>query len=139
MRSGEDDGRLPALLSHATASLRATPTIADRLHSGEGLRPTLQKFVAAIALNKGDEIGGNLSFHSLWYPIVPRISDNHFAWARLIASCGDDHVFRYAFYRSLYQAPPRSRVRLSPAPESQVEDKGDETSHNGPAKDKALM
>ena len=23
----------------------------------------------------------NLSFHSLWYPIVPRISDNHFASA----------------------------------------------------------
>jgi hypothetical protein len=43
----------------------------------------LQKFVAAIALEVGAEkLGsGNLSFHSLWYPIVPRISDNHFASA----------------------------------------------------------
>jgi hypothetical protein len=43
----------------------------------------LQKFVAAIALEVGAvKLGsGNLSFHSLWYPIVPRISDNHFASA----------------------------------------------------------
>ena len=42
---------------------------------------------------------------------------------------GDDHVFRCALYWPLYQATPRRRVRLSPVPESQVEDKGDETSH----------
>ena len=33
------------------------------------------------------------------------------------------------FSDALYQATPRRRVRLSPVPESQVEDKGDETSH----------
>jgi hypothetical protein len=43
---------------------------------------------------------------------------------------GDDHVFRCALYWPLHQATPRRRVRLSPVPESQVEDKGDETSHN---------
>jgi hypothetical protein len=35
---------------------------------------------------------------------------------------GDDHVFRWPLYQR--------RVRLSPVPESQVEDKGDETSHS---------
>jgi hypothetical protein len=38
-------------------------------------------------------------------------------------------TFSDALYWPLYQATPRSRGRLSPVPESQVEDKGDETSH----------
>ena len=38
-------------------------------------------------------------------------------------------TFSDALYWPLYQATPRRRVRLSPVPESQVEDKGDETSH----------
>ena len=42
---------------------------------------------------------------------------------------GDDHVFRCALYWPQYQATPRRSVKLSPVPESQVEDKGDETSH----------
>ncbi|HMI00332.1 MAG TPA: hypothetical protein VK577_27740, partial [Bradyrhizobium sp.] len=33
-----------------------TISIADHLHSGEELRPRLQKFVAAIALSRGKEI-----------------------------------------------------------------------------------
>jgi hypothetical protein len=38
-------------------SERFTISKADHLHGGEGLRPGLQKFVAAIALSRGEEIG----------------------------------------------------------------------------------
>ena len=42
-----------------------------------------------IALSRAKKLGsGDLSFHSLWYPIVPRILDNHFVSGRPIASCG---------------------------------------------------
>jgi hypothetical protein len=34
-----------------------TISATDHLHSGEGLRPGLQKFVAAIALSRGEEVG----------------------------------------------------------------------------------
>jgi hypothetical protein len=85
----------------------------------------LQKFVTAIAPEVGAEKLGSesLSFYSLCYPIVRRIFDSHFVSARPIASCGDDHVFRCALYWSLYQATPRRRVRFSPVPESQVEER----------------
>ncbi|MGY2908141.1 hypothetical protein ACVWVY_007162 [Bradyrhizobium sp. URHC0002] len=89
--------RLTDFLSLITVRLQARVqtnhfpiSAADHLHSGERLRPKPQKFVAAIALSRAKKLGsGRLSFHSLWYPIVRRISDNHFASARPIASCGE--------------------------------------------------
>jgi hypothetical protein len=71
---------------------------------------------------------GNLSFHSLWYPIHAFLTTILLRHGQL-HHVGDDHVFRCALYWPLYQATPRRRVRLSPVPESQVEDKSDETSH----------
>jgi len=56
----------------------------------------------ADALLRRPELA-NLSFHSLWYPIVPCISDNHFASARPVASCGGWSRFPM---RSLLAAVP---------------------------------
>jgi hypothetical protein len=41
----------------------------------------------------------------------------------------DDHVFRCAIYWPLYPSYAKEARELSPVRESQVEDKGDETSH----------
>ena len=51
--------------------------------------PQAREIRRAIAPSRARKLrSGNLSFHPLWYPIVPCIFDNHFASARPIASCG---------------------------------------------------
>ena len=83
------------------------------------------------AADRDEEIGKTRTFpfirfgiqlyHAFLTTILLRLGQLHHV--------GDDHVFRCALYWPLYQATPWRRVRLSPVPESQVEDKGDETSH----------
>jgi hypothetical protein len=108
-----------------------TISMADHLHGGEGLRPRLQKFVAAIALSRGEEIGksGTSLFIRSGIQLYHAFLKTILLWHGQLHHVGDDHVFRCALYWPLYQATPRKRVRLSPVPESQVEGKGDETSH----------
>ena len=65
----------------------------------------------------------NLSVHSLWYPIVPRIFDNHFASARPIASCGDDHVPMRSLTATVPSYAKEAREVVA-VPELQVEDGG---------------
>ena len=83
------------------------------------------------AADRGEEIGKTRTFPfirfgiQLYHAFLTTILLRH----GQLHHVGDDHVFRCALYWPLYQATPWRRVRLSPVPESQVEDKGDETSH----------
>jgi hypothetical protein len=91
-----------------------TISAADHLHSGEGRRNWEAGTSPFIRF-------GIQLYHAFLTTILLRHGQLHHV--------GDDHVFRCALYWPLYQATPRRRVRLSPVPESQVEEKGDETNH----------
>src|SRR2546430_6507806 len=87
--------------------------------------PRLQKFFAAIALSRGEEIGKRKPLLS--FALVSNCT-THFRppFCFGTANCimwGMIHIFRCALYWPLHQATPWRRVRLSPASESQVQDK----------------
>ena len=77
------------LVAGSSPGERFTISIADHLHSGEELRPRLQKFVAAIALSRGKEIEKREPLLS--FALVSKCTmhfRNHFASAWRNASCG---------------------------------------------------
>jgi hypothetical protein len=108
-----------------------TISTADHLHSGEELRPKLQKFVATIALSRGEEIGKREPLLS--FALVSNCT-THFRQPFCFdtANCIMWGRSRLPL-RSLLAAVPsyakEAREIVACAGIAQVEDKGDGTSH----------